>query len=197
MTEVFTRYGAAEAGAEPIACVVSHPDAGGPCPRPAVGEVWGVPFCGPHGLEAEYSALSEIRQTTGDALDGFAELHVCGWPQNRHVLAAIGTATLPGARGDALEHEDLIREAYAPDPARTDVDTLAFDYDGAGPWDGPTDWWGAAVLLAARCVRQADELGLSGLRDDYERARERAAVQLLLASDDYERRYRAVRGAPA
>ena len=53
------------------------------------------------------------------------------------------------------------------------------------------------MVLAARCVRQADELGLSGLRADYERVRERAAVQLALAADDYERRYRAPRLAAA
>lgn len=204
MSEVFRRYPGANPRTDggPL-CAVSHPDAGGPCGRPAVGEVWSVPFCGPHGLEAEYVALSEIQQTTGDTLDGFAAAADHGYPKNPHLAPALAAARVPGLDGfrhDGHEHERLIREAFDPDPARTDPETLAFDYDdGDGPWDGPVDWWSAAVLLAARCVRQADELGLPALRAEYERVRERAAVQLALAADDYERRYRAPRGgwAPA
>ena len=42
MRELFTRYGPGPApdGHEVPRCVVSHPDAGGPCGEEAVGEVW-------------------------------------------------------------------------------------------------------------------------------------------------------------
>ncbi len=47
MTEVFRKYCAGEAeerpeDKEPIACIVRHPDAGGPCQREAIGVVVGL-----------------------------------------------------------------------------------------------------------------------------------------------------------
>ena len=54
--EVFRKYPettpAEERKGSPV-CIVSHPDAGGPCRREAIGEVWSLPFCAAHGREAE------------------------------------------------------------------------------------------------------------------------------------------------
>jgi hypothetical protein len=54
-------------------CVVSHPDAGGPCGRPATGMVWNLPFCEIHGREAEAAALEELAEDAEMALQGLED----------------------------------------------------------------------------------------------------------------------------
>lgn len=66
-------------------CVVSHPDAGGPCGRPATGMVWELGFCEVHGIEAAAAALEEL---TEDAEMGFEALVGAekGRPESNPVL---------------------------------------------------------------------------------------------------------------
>ena len=44
----------------PVPCFVRHEDAGGKCLRPAVMEVYGLPFCEIHGAEVKFRALEEL-----------------------------------------------------------------------------------------------------------------------------------------
>ena len=191
MTEVFRRYPEAtppEDRKGSPACAVAHPDAGGPCSAPAVGEVWSIPFCEAHGLEAECAADQEIGETVGRELDAISEAETQRWPNNKHLLKALGPVGLVPYY-DHEEHERLMHEAYPSATCRIDPETVAFDYDGDYAGDGPVDWWSASRELIVRYVREADELGLSSLRDDLELIRERATAQQMLAIEDYERRY--------
>src|SRR3954452_18615350 len=60
-------------------CVVSHPDAGGPCQEPAIGTVWNLCFCRAHFVDAEAAALGEIYEDAERALGLFA-----GMENERH-----------------------------------------------------------------------------------------------------------------
>jgi hypothetical protein len=55
-------------------CVVSHPDAGGPCAEPAIGTVWNLCFCRAHFAEAEAAALQEILEDDERQLELLAGL---------------------------------------------------------------------------------------------------------------------------
>ncbi len=72
---------------------------------------------------------------------------------------------------------------------RLDPETAGYDYEHEYGMDGPEDWWHASRELIVRFVREADGLGLGSLRDDLELLRQRATVQQMLASRDYQRRY--------
>ena len=52
-------------------CVIDHPDADGACKQPGAYEVYGMPFCEPHGLKASAGALAQLYH---DAMDEFDRL---------------------------------------------------------------------------------------------------------------------------
>lgn len=188
MTRVFMKYG--DGRGEPPACVVSHTDAGGPCPRPAIGEVWSLPFYGLHGREAELAAKFEIEETTERELQVLADAEYERYTTNRYVLAALKAAKAP-YDVDVSTWEAAIARAYPPDDLEpnTDPDTLGFNYDRDYPGDGPVDWWSDAQLLVCRFMREAEDRGLVSTLPELEALRERATVQMMLAERDYERRY--------
>ena len=153
MTEVFRKYGAGFADGrpedkEPIACVVSHPDAGGTCRREAIGEVWSLPFCKVHGREAELAAQDEMATSLEGIFTGLGAVERERHDRNEEVLRIIKEAAkTPGS------------------------DTLRYDYGGTG-MDNPHDWWCEAQLMVCRFMRQAHDRGLAGLLTDPEYARE-------------------------
>jgi hypothetical protein len=190
MTEVFTRYG--EGGPRPDhvppkACTVRHPDAGGQCPREAVGEVWALPFCEVHGREAELAYREEISESVGNGLEALLDAENQRHDKNRALLDALrGVA---GPRDvDYLIQEAAMRKAFPPEElaANTDPDTLRFDYEIYGR-DTPSDWWHEARIMAVRFMRQAQAVPIL---EDLELIRERATVQQLLADRDMGRRAR-------
>jgi hypothetical protein len=174
------------------ACVVSHPDAGGPCQREAIGEVWSLPFCEMHGREAELAAKAEIEVTVGRELQVLADTEFERFDTNHYVLEVLKAAKAP-YEVDRSIHEAAMLRAYPPDEleANTDADTRTFDYGRdyatgeAG--DGPVDWWADACYLLHRFMREAAGRGV--LTDELEYLRERATAQLVLAERDCERRY--------
>ncbi len=199
MREVFRKYPETtpkeERKGSPV-CVVSHPDAGGPCGRPAVGEVWGLSFCELHGREAEMSAKEEIAYATDTELQILADSELERPATNHYVLEILQAAKVP-YEVDYAAHAEARLAAYPPDEleAHTDRDTLRFDYDRDYAGDGPVDWWSDGVIALCRFLREAHDRGLPGLVADLEYLRERATVQVVLADRDYERRYVQVRRA--
>ncbi len=200
-TDVFTKYGPGpvpEKGA-PV-CVVSHPDAGGPCGRPAIGEVWCQPFCKVHVREAELAAREEISETVENEISTMIGAEKGRFDTNWHLVQTLGRADipyLPSSVEDVEAYDEAALEAYPPEAleGNIDADTLRFDYDREDACDGPFDWWSDAQNLLCRFMRQAADKGLSGLLDDLEPLRERATVQMILAERDLERRYAAPRRA--
>lgn len=195
MMEVFRKYPETtpveERMGSPV-CVVSHPDAGGECGRPAIGEVWSLPFCELHGREAELAAKAEIEVTLGRELQVLADTEFERFNTNFHVLEALKAAKAPYEVEWSI-HEAAMLRAYPPDELaeHTDRDTLTFrygrDYATGEAGDGPVDWWADACYLLRRFMREAAGRGV--LTDELEYLRERATAQLVLAERDYERRY--------
>lgn len=192
MTEVFMKYGPAPVGAEQVACVVAHPDAGGPCPSEAVGEVWSLPFCEIHGYEAELAAREELAESAGNELEALFDVEIKRYDTNRAVTEALERAEVPSDVDREIQSAAM-RAAYPPDDleGNIDADTLSFDYEKYGR-DTPHDWWYEARVLLVRFMRQAAERGVP-IVGDLEYLRERATVQELLAERDMDRRWRATK----
>lgn len=188
----FRKYAPAPAGEEdPPTCAVGYP---GPCGRPAVGEVWSLPFCGPHGEEAAAAASLEVREDAEREIEALMANEgglVVRNPLLRRAMGGIDF--LSGA--PERDHDRALGAAYAPDEALTDPETLAFDYERDFACDGPHDWWSETRELVVRSMREASEAGLPQLLGGLESLRERATVQQELARLDYERRWVAPRRA--
>ncbi len=194
MTEVFRKYGGGQERPEtkaPIACVVSHPDAGGPCQREAIGEVWSLPFCELHGREAELAAAEEMGSSLEGIFAGLVAIEQERHDRNEKAVRIIKEAVKTSSEAaDTLAHAGAIAAAYPPGElaANTDPDTLRYDYARMG-MDNPHDWWCEAQIMVCRFMRQAHDRGLAGLLTDLEYARERATVQRLLAERYMDRQY--------
>jgi hypothetical protein len=199
MEEVFRKYPEATPAEErkgsPV-CIVSHPDAGGPCQRAAIGEVWSLPFCASHGREAELAAADEMASSLEGIFAGLVAVEQERRDRNEMALRIIKEAAKPPSEAapseaaDILAHEEAIATAYPPEEleANTDPETLRYDYEQMG-MDTPHDWWCEAQIMACRFMRQAHDQGLAGLVRDLEYVRERATVQRLLASRYMDRKY--------
>jgi hypothetical protein len=196
MEEVFSKYPettpAEERRGSPV-CIVSHPDAGGPCGRPAIGEVWSLPFCEVHGREAELAAQDEMESSLKGIFRGLVAVEQERHDRNEMALTIIKEAAskaAPSEAVDILAHEEAMAAAYPPEEleANTDPETLRYDYEHTGA-DNPHDWWCEAQILACRFMRQAHAHGLAGLLRDLEYARERATVQRVLADRYMDRQH--------
>jgi hypothetical protein len=192
MEEVFRKYPEttpAEERKGPPVCVVSHPDAGGECGRPAIGEVWSLPFCASHGREAELAAADEMKSSLEGIFAGLLAVEQERRDRNEMALRIIKEAAKT-PDSDTLAHEEAMATAYPPEELGegTDPDTLRYDYEQTG-LDNPHDWWCEAQIMACRFMRQAHDQGLAGLLKDLEYVRERATVQRLLAGRYMDRKY--------
>lgn len=194
MTEVFRKYPETtpveERKGSPV-CVVSHPDAGGECGRPAIGEVWSLPFCRLHGREAELAAAEEMGSSLEGIFAGLVAIEQERHDRNEKAVRIIKEVVKTSSEAaDTLAHAEAIAAAYPPEEleANTDPDTLRYDYGSMG-MDNPHDWWCEAQIMVCRFMRQAHDRGLAGLLTDLEYARERATVQRLLADRYMDRQY--------
>jgi hypothetical protein len=184
-------------------CVVSHPDAGGPCGEPAIGTVWNLCFCRAHFAEAEAAALEEIYEDAERALELLASLENERHLTNR-VLACLleersgeclDTATTKMRRRHEGDHKEALRQTFPIVEGRIDPDTLAFDYERDYAEICPVDWWWESHWLLTRFMRLSQERGCSELIKMLEPLRERAAAQILQAERDLEERWTAPRRA--
>ncbi len=161
-------------------CVVDHPDAGGPCSRPVVHEVYGLPFCGMHGLEAGAGALAQLHH---DAMDDFARMdNPYETPLQSEVLRVVGEAH-DRARDEHINYfglqSRLVREAFPLIRERVDAETR--DWNPGSLPEAPVDWWTAEYVSVCSLMLRACT-GLSpGLARDLEPLRERAAAQSAFA----------------
>ncbi len=173
-------------------CVVSHPDAGGPCGQPGTGLVWELPFCEVHGAEAEAAAREELSEDVEMTLQGLAGAEKARPESNRvlvHVLKQAGTPANDAHAGHTRDHDEALYLAYPLIEDRADQTVTSFDYEAEYSGDGPMDWWAETRYLLCRFMREAQGKGFSELVRELEPLRERASAQLVQAEDDYERRY--------
>ncbi len=173
-------------------CVVSHPDAGGPCGRPGTGMVWNLPFCEVHGREAEAAALEELAEDAEMALQGLEDAEKERAESNPAVVRALRDVQVTvTAASDGYEHtqDEALRTAYPSIEGRIAPDTLAFDYEAEYSGDGPVDWWADTRYLLCRFMREAQGKGLPELVRELEPLRERASAQRVQAEDDLEGRW--------
>jgi hypothetical protein len=113
-------------------CLVSHPDAGGPCERLASMQVWALPFCEFHSTEAERAALNEVSVELDGEMAGLrgaeCERHLSSsvviealaWPNIKH--SPIGRTLWDVSE---QSHVEVLRAAYPP------IEGRAYD-DGGG-----------------------------------------------------------------
>jgi len=179
------------------ACVVSHPDAGGPCTEPAIGTVWNLSFCRAHFAEAEAAACEEILEDAERAVELLAEMENGGHLTNPVLAGFLDRGSIAKMRSNhGSVHKEALREAYPITWAGTiDPDTLAYDYESERAEAGPVDWWWEMHWLLCKFMRQALERGAIELIKMLEPLRERACAQVVLAEEDYERRWAAPRRA--
>src|SRR5688572_16726032 len=130
MKEVFTKYGpGTHREEENSACVVSHPDAGGECNRPTIGEVWSLPFCELHGREAELAAREEMATSLEGIFNGLVAVEHQRHDHNKIAVeilkAPAGSAYTHLSADDMRAHEAAMLAAYPPDEleGNTDADT--------------------------------------------------------------------------
>lgn len=75
----------------PLPCNVLHPDAGGPCHRPATMEVYGLRFCEAHGTDAKLGAASQAAHEVWCFFARFQNETVLGFGEaiDREITAAL------------------------------------------------------------------------------------------------------------
>jgi hypothetical protein len=181
--DVFADY------SSPLPCFVRHTDAGGQCERPAVMEVYGLPFCELHGVEAKAGALAEIYDDADLDLERL-DNRMAPWENP-------ATAWWIAEAREKL-HEQAIEASHAEQPAilgaypviaeRVDVETRGYDYWTPTEDLTPVDSFSEARRLLHKLMRQAYGGGDSWLVEDLEYKREMASAQLAFALEDYERR---------
>ncbi len=182
--------GGGEAGGED--CVVSHPDAGGPCGRPGTGMVWNLSFCEVHGAEAEAAALAELTEDAEiemQALRGAENGRPGSNLVSLRALEEAGTLNSAARSGCEKDHQKALYLAYPLIEGRADPTVTTFDYDSEYSGDGPVEWWADTRYLLCRFMREAQGEGLPELVRELEPLRERASAQLVQAEADYERRW--------
>lgn len=184
-------------GRENVHCFVRHPDAGGACERPAVMEVYGLPFCEIHGVEAKAGALAEIYDAADMDLDrldnGQAPWQnpVTGW-RIEQARVKVHEQAIAASRA---EKPALLR-AYPVIPERVDIHTRDYDYWTPTEDLTPADSFSEARRLLHKMMRIAHGGGDSWLVEDLEYKREGASAQLAFALEDFERRARTEQMAP-
>ncbi len=111
----FRKYGPAPPEeTEPPVCVVSYPEA---CDRPAVGEVWCLPFCEEHGDEAAAAAYLEAFEDAEGELHGLlGHLGNTRPARNPLLISAVRAAAVPGEQLPPVAHGPA-STTVAPGPA--------------------------------------------------------------------------------
>jgi hypothetical protein len=168
----------------PLPCTVEHPDAGGRCERPAVMEVYGLPFCEVHGEEIKAGALQELY---------FDATHDVGRPLGGHVAplnpeaeralqAALSGLLEKVHQAERADDEALLR-AYPLIRERVSSETLHFDYSDPSGARGttPVELFMRHRELIHKLMRLAHEEGAGYLVETLEDHRESCAAQLAFA----------------
>lgn len=175
-------------GEDAPACIVSHPDAGGACGRPAVYEVWALPFCELHGLEANALALEELYHDAGDELERWQNPHA--QPLNSEVQMIVRSGVKWTSKRWEHHHERaerLVQEAYPVIDERVAPETTGWDPYSLDD-EAPVDRWSETRFLLARFMREAFSEYAYTVIEDLEPMRERACAQLVAAEADSERK---------
>ncbi len=111
MTEETTTTATGEE--RPLRCFVRHEDAGDPCSEPSVVEVYGLPFCEAHGLQATLGAALEEQHEVEVFAERFRDRGM-----NSPVEKALRTLAHRGERAVSdQEHWEALARAYGNAPA--------------------------------------------------------------------------------
>jgi hypothetical protein len=172
-----------------VPCWVRVETAGGPCKKPSVVRVYGLPFCEAHGEEAKSGDLEELYVGAVFALENMEGTFTRAI--NPKVLNALRAARLElGTIGNDMDTDiEALTTAY---PFREDLMDEAFkDFDYAQTGPAPEDWSRRQRLVIHKLMRMAfeEEEEADYLLADLEKHREHVAAQLAYVLEDYERRY--------
>jgi len=164
-------------------CVVSHEDAGGECPRPAVMAVYGLSFCEEHGAECANGALEEMHQ---DADEFFARFDGPSVPEldNPLILRVIRNWDKALRRADHFEERDTEELLLAAFPFREDRVMAETAGEIADPISGhfpPYDGWRHHRHEMHQLMRHAYHLDTTYALEYLERERESISAQCAYA----------------
>ncbi len=165
-------------------CIVSHPDAGGPCGEPATCEVYGLPFCEVHGLEANYGCLNQLHSDAMDELPDVrsSERNPAALEHLRAVWVRL--ADLTNSYSDA--HSKAVKEAFPYLEERVDEETLEWDYDTHR--ETPPDWWLEDYWKLCTFMYEAWRTQRYFVCKELEPIRERVAAQYAFAEKVFKER---------
>lgn len=181
-------------------CVVSHEDAGGPCERPIVFEVYGVPFCEVHGIEANVGAMAQLHDEAMDEFGRMDNVHALPiQPEFLRVVRSERGRSFDDHIRYARQHERLLLEAYPLIRERVDQETSDWqpgdlDKNFTG---GPVDWWAAEYRHMCSFMLQASRSRETNLARELEPVREHAAAQYAFAQVVGEEKIEAHKAARA
>ena len=168
-------------------CVVSAPDAGGECERPAAVAVYGLAFCQEHGEEAACGALEEMHQGAQDFFERFDGPGVAP-VQNPLVYRALRDWLYSVPAGELVSTERTQAALLKAYPFRADLACAESAAELAEPIPGnehPYDGWLDERHDVHACMRVAFERGLTYFVESMESIAAQAAYTLALMRGEH------------
>lgn len=154
-------------------CIVSHPDAGGPCGNGAASTVYGLPLCSRHFGEACREAHTELSVAADGVRIGLEHATLQNHTIDRALELAINSLQFPATHADC---ETLLIRTYPLKDELVDQRTKE-----STPGNGVAhaeDYWMERRLLIHRLMRIAYDARHEDLVRLLEPLREQAAAQL-------------------
>ena len=173
-------------------CVVSHPDAGGHCEREIVYEVYGLPFCEVHGLEANAGALARLYHEAADEFERMDNPHADPLqPEVLRVVREARTTAMDGHFRHEKSLDALLREAYPLTEGleeRVDPDTVEWVPGDLAFGLAPVDVWADQYWAICSVMLHAQASLAPELVREIEPVREHVAAQYAFAEVYSERK---------
>jgi len=177
---------------EPDICNVGHPDAGGPCKKPAPYEVYGRSYCEAHGMEAAHVAVRAFDSEVTNIRCGVEALIGHGFSLRSPFGWVIQSADKEPPKTDP---EAALEAAYPLIEARVDIYTRRYYEEldaGEETAIAPADYWTDALNSLAPALREAQYWQNLDALSDLDYLRQRYSAQLAFALQLEDRRL----GAP-
>jgi hypothetical protein len=176
---------------EPDICNVEHPDAEGPCRKPAPYEVYGRSYCEAHGMEAAHVAVGAFDSEVVNVRCGIDALVGHGFSLRSPFGWVVQTAD---KRPPKTDQEAALIAAYPLAEARVDIYTRQYYEEleaGEETAIPPCDYWQDSLNALAPALREAQYWQNADALHDLDYLRQRYSAQLAFALQLEDRRLRA------
>lgn len=158
-------------------------------------EVYGLPFCEVHGMEANVGAMAQLHNEATDEFDRMDNAHATPiQPEVLRVARVERERNLEDHHRYHCRHDALLLDAYPLIPERIDPETRGWRPGDVG--FSPVDWWAEEYRQLCSFMLQTCRSWITGLVRELEPLRERAAAQYAFAmvvDEDKIEAYKAAR----